>query len=269
MQKAKELVEELSSAFPAMEWKIDRSSKQEFILTEYAGGVLRLKADCERNLAFALQQAIIARHHLGEYLGLMQPRCSLRIAQCSEMSDSLCRSLVCMGFNALLCEGECRSASSYGLKVYGQHPGADALYAASAPRIEEHPDLTLAEIVIKEMKTQEENAGNRELIFYVPQNPLWLSNLCDEAGKRTVISFPSTLPFWQALRRELEISSTPLLPLLNEEEDFCRLRRHRFAGALCPALDEQSQWVAGQALWHGLSPRLSRETWDLVELYQK
>lgn len=148
--------------------------------------------------------------------------------------------------------------------------------------------------------------GRTKLIYYLEasdpeiaeQQASWLPVLCDAVGKNTIIAFSAVAgapwmdhlpphPFWETLRRSPDISSTPLLPIINSggvrqgsglwptlsldlsEKFLARCERHHFAGAiglvsqlpLSGALLECSLWVTGQAMWRQRSAYRLAETW--------
>lgn len=168
-------------------------------------------------------------------------------------------------------------------------------------------DATLSELVIKELQLLESALGARsQLIYYIPspdsetaqQHAVWMSHLCDEAKKYTIIAFSAVAgdcyadhlsphPFWEKLRKSPDISATQLLPLVNiglisQGEGlwptpvidllgkyYSRLYRHSFAGVLTltNALPQQggildcNLWIAAQTLWRNLPPQQITETW--------
>ena len=303
---------------PKLVWKID-PVQEEFVSLEYAGGVLHVEANNERNLLFAFEQAMAAllSGHLGEFLGRVKPRFPLRplwlgCEQSVRLSSSVsvgmpdeqslepfCQRLCRLGYNAVILgkrdetfhekEGkiDLSTFQDYGIKVFVKPdvscgspldsfaglPENCALFWKSDllhPDFQNHPgafDLTLYDIVEKELKLVEGAAGKRELIFYIPTEDeasaklqsLWLSDLIDNAGSRTTIAFSAVAgdpcgdhlpphPFWEVLRVSPDCSATPLLPLINTgavKQGEClwpslpfdllhqflpRLERHPFAG---------------------------------------
>ena len=132
----------------------------------------------------------------------------------------------------------------------------------------------------------------------------WFESLLDDAGPMTTIAFPALAgapwqdhhlmhPLWEQLRQASDASATPLLPILNSgamsqgeglwpslpldhiESVLDKMQgEHIFSGAISMAatvpqkgcLLDASLWVAGQALWHGKSPRLLLESWLQQEL---
>jgi hypothetical protein len=191
--------------------------------------------------------------------------------------------------------------------------GCDALYWESpclTPGFENNPsarDCLKSDLVIKELRMLEEILGCRtQLIYYLPascfseaaEQSEWMAELCDAAGKNTVIAFPAAggqlsddhaapHPFWKELRRSPDISSTRLMPVINcggiEQGEglwpnlpmdliqtyLPRCYRHTFAGIAipCPALPgegsflEGALWIASQAQWRDLPAELLAETW--------
>lgn len=167
-------------------------------------------------------------------------------------------------------------------------------------------EIPLKELVFHELKMLEQAIGKTSLIFYVPSvdhssakiHSKWLSELCDQAGRHTIIAFSALSgdftqdhvplhPFWNALRKEMECSSTPLLPIVNTggvrqgeglwpsipcdliDLILARCVRHHFAGIItlvnhippCGGMLDCSLWIASQALWKGSNPWLTAETW--------
>lgn len=327
MIKAKKLIEEILKKFSSkLVWRVVRDRK-ESISIDCSGGCLRVEANNERNLCFALEQALTAWQsgHMGEYLGRREPAFPLRPLWVFDApTEAFCKSLCRMGYNAVILAGEVDPSlfQSYGLKVFIKpeiknfcplnlsfKPGNDRVdgifweSGVSNPEFLGDPgafDLTLFDLVNKEMTLIEKSIGNLELIYYMPlcEEVYWLSDLMDNAGPRTTIAFSAVAgdpredhlprhPFWDTLRALPDISSTPLLPIINTgavkqgeclwpappldllEQFLPRLTRHNFAGfvGMTTRVPESygllhlSLWAAAQALWHGKTPELSVETW--------
>jgi len=163
-------------------------------------------------------------------------------------------------------------------------------------------DLALAEVQKLEIALQEKIS----LIYFVPSPDLasahkqtkWLTKLCDDVGKKTLIAFSALAgsfyddhlplhPLWEALRQSPDVSATPLMPIINGgsvkqgeglwpvlktelfECFFSSMRRHVFAGAiiLTNGLPKKkgvlacNLWIAAQMQWREQSPALYAETW--------
>lgn len=316
MQKAKELIQDLLKQYtaltikrkPKLNWKITPAAAEKIEL-DYAAGTLQVEANSERNMAFALGQTLTALKsgHLGEYLGVSRPCFPLRPLFITESQPVDPKNVCLLGYNAVILEGnkERTLFQEYGIKVFAKAPQADVegLFWESALLQPDFApfDLTLFDAVCQELKQVEEM--KKEVIFYVPSNgerQHWLSDLVDRAGPRTTIAFSAVAgepaadhlplhPFWETLRSSPDVSSTPLLPILNigavkQGECLCalpfdqleqvlpRLERHTFAGfiGLTKHVPEElgllhlSLWAAGQSLWHRKAPKLSAETWCLA-----
>lgn len=165
-------------------------------------------------------------------------------------------------------------------------------------------DRLIKELVFEEVELLEKMVEERtRLIYFLPegeqvsveQQSNWISELCDEVGKETIVSFPAMVensnvmahPFWEALRLSPDTSATPLLPIANfgavgqgeglwpiftfplMEHCFSRMHRHPFTGVVAltgsipPAggFLDCNLWVAGQLMWRNLSPNLLAESW--------
>lgn len=192
-------------------------------------------------------------------------------------------------------------------------PSVDYIFCESCfqhPESLQHPlaqDATRIELVQAELKIYETALKrNTGLIFYIPatdessakQQATWLSSLSDSAGNKTILAFSalsgapwedhcSAHPFWEALRQSPDISSTPLMPIINIgsvkqgeglwpamtldliERYLARCKRHCFVGAIClarylpceGALLDCSLWTAGQVLWKEQPVHLLAESW--------
>jgi len=159
---------------------------------------------------------------------------------------------------------------------------------------EEARDATSADLVTSEVQLIENLLPEgASLIYHLPALDLemaegqsrWFSMFCDDVGPSTAIAFSSRIneqllhPFWKTLRQCPDVSATPLIPMLQMDDDqaqldqvqevLARCRRHRFAGVIgqvnqlpekADALHEKL-WVLGQALWRDLPPQLLAETW--------
>lgn len=149
-----------------------------------------------------------------------------------------------------------------------------------------------------------ENSFCGSLIYFVPfdrgisKQEDWLPDFLDDVGKNTIIAFPavagheimdhlSSHPLWYQLRQCPDVSSTPLLPIINGgligqgegcwpvlpldiiERFVPRCYRHHFAGTLVLAKHlpgkegwlDASLWISGQSQWSNLSSPLLAETW--------
>jgi hypothetical protein len=282
MQKAiEDLVQQYSALKPKLVWKVAPSTKEKIVI-DYAGGILQVAANEERNLYFALHQAMIGLKsgHIGEYLGWANPRFALRAVQLDQVDETACRKLAMLGFNAAIVPN--REAlpllRSYGLKGFCKNGEFWESGLLSPDFLDDAPDLTLVEKVYQEMRHIEKG----DVILYIPAHDLagakrqseWFADLLDAVGRLTSVAFPAKVgqalhPLWGHLRKTKEISGTPLLPLLDFGKDLSdilpRLKRHPFAGAIgSAAVSDCELWIAGQALWHGQSPALSAETWELA-----
>lgn len=168
-------------------------------------------------------------------------------------------------------------------------------------------DATFPELIAEDIRLLETFLPPKvSLIYFIPssnllaakQHAAWMPSICDEAGKGTIISFPAVAgdcfadhlpphPFWHELRQSPDVSSTPLLPLVNAgsvlqgeglwpsptldllEKYHGRLYRHKFAGiaTLANLLPRQGSmldcnlWTASQMLWRDRSPLQLAETW--------
>lgn len=166
---------------------------------------------------------------------------------------------------------------------------------------------TELEVVIEELHMVEEALKmNSKLIFFIPaargttasKHARWFPVLIDEMGAFTIFAFSAVAgdvcddqapdhPFWDILRRGLDVSATPLMPILNVglihqgeglwptcnadliERFIPRCTNHHFAGVisvwnLLPAagsFHDCNYWVAGKSLWNHQPPFLLSETW--------
>jgi hypothetical protein len=172
---------------------------------------------------------------------------------------------------------------------------------------EDAPEATLLDLTAAEIKLWENSLGNEmSLIYYAPtkggdcakQQAEWLSVLCDEMGRKSLLAFPVVSgdptsdhlpmhPFWKTLRESPDESGTGLLPVFNIggirqgeglwpalhldliDNFVSRCRRHHFKGIVglvnqipVPGgILDCNLWVFGQSLWRHTPPRLLAETW--------
>ena len=165
---------------------------------------------------------------------------------------------------------------------------------------------TFYDLIVEEAAMVEEALGDKtSLIYYVPssttdqalQQAKWLPKLCDDVGSCTTLAFSAVSgqpqeqwrgmhPVWEAWRRCPDVSSTPLLPIVNVgcvgegeglwpilsttrvDEVLVRMKRHNFAGMVGIANHLPtstgflacSLFAAGQAQWLGTTARLAAET---------
>lgn len=165
-------------------------------------------------------------------------------------------------------------------------------------------DATQADLVIEELRFVERAVNSRaRLIFYVPvdqdraeRQARWLPTLCDEAGKETAIAFSAVRgcpwndhlplhPFWEEAAASPDVSSTPLMPIVNLgmvglgngrwpcipfelfERCLARCVKHRFEGPIVLADQlpgkggalECSLWMGTQG--YGFSAELLAGQW--------
>lgn len=302
--------ERLELRKPSLSWRFNPSLLAEEFHTFYAGGILRIDAGSDSALLLALQQVVtgLLSGHFAEFLGEFNPRFPLRPLKLppgpypKEWGSRILR----LGYNAVIVEGsEFSCFLEYGLKVFvsgndlSQLKGADGIFWESSllnPEFFLHPkakEMTIAELVQEEMKKIEKEAKGKGVIYYIPaademvalQQASWLETLCDEAGNQTFISFPAVCgnpvydhlkphPFWEVLRRAPDVSSTPLMPIINigavcQGEGLWpsfsfdlmqeRFDRHHFGGiiGLCNEVPEKkgllhlNLWVASMWMRHG------------------
>lgn len=172
-----------------------------------------------------------------------------------------------------------------------------------------HPkarDATHFEMIHAEASMVEAVLGTKKLIYSVVisdpnvanQQAEWLSELCDSVGTHTSIAFSAVAgdpcedhlephPFWATLRKSIDVSGTPLMPIVNigsvgqgeglwpslsldlSDRYLSQCVRHHFGGIIgvvnsLPvrgALLECSLWVASQMQWKKTSAGLLAETW--------
>ncbi|CCB87271.1 putative uncharacterized protein [Parachlamydia acanthamoebae UV-7] len=168
-------------------------------------------------------------------------------------------------------------------------------------------ELTSADQALYEVRFFEKILGNQYGLIYsilsrdgeaALDQAMWLPHFCDDVGAHTIIAFSAVSddpindhapphPIWDVLRELLDVSATPLMPILNVggihqgeglwpslavdcvDHYYSRCQRHHFAGIIhlvnhLPhpgAVLDCSLWVASQAAWSHLSAVLLAETW--------
>lgn len=176
-----------------------------------------------------------------------------------------------------------------------------------------HPlvrDATDADLVRAELHLVQQIVDQKKLlIYYIPtadstmasRQAAWLPALCDEMRENAILAFPAVSgglfedhlpphPFWEALRKSPDVSTTPLMPIINIgsvkqgeglwptlpldllQKYIGGCHRHNFAGAI--GLVNQihdnrpflncSLWTAAQMMWRGGSAPHLAETWFLA-----
>lgn len=173
-----------------------------------------------------------------------------------------------------------------------------------------HPDAeekTWKELVVEEIKCVEESLPPHQTLIYYFSTPhqafaekqaQGFEWICDRVGNKTAIAFSAVAglpyqdhcplhPIWDVLRKSLDASSTPLLPIVNSgaishgeglwpalpldliDQVISRCKRHLFAGIIAltnriptkKGLLSCPLWVLGQAQWRTTSVSLLAETW--------
>ncbi len=168
-------------------------------------------------------------------------------------------------------------------------------------------NMTIVELILEEARLIEKSLPPQCLLLYhlssphqqaAKQQTLWIPFLTSQLGPQTLLAFSafagdpcadylSLHPMWDLLRRSSEISSTPLLPILNGgaihqgeglwpslsldliDQVLSRCVRHPFAGVITltqrlptpEGLLACNLWVLGQALWRSIPVDLLAETW--------
>jgi len=237
--------------------------------------------------------------------------------------DLFCSRVIELGYNSVVFEGldvlgYVDVIKSYGLKVIAKVSGDEDFSIIKDNAIDyvfceadfyndsSDRDATMYELAKREVKALESVFKDiADVIYYLPRvchrNASWFGSLCDDVAKGTVIAFSAVdgdshdcyLPpnyVWEALRESVDVSSTPLLPVVNSgkiahgegmwpdmsldlvDKYFDRMHRHNFAGVMIltrhlPAgtgVLHGSLWVAGNAMWSGFPARLLAETWASV-----
>ncbi len=176
------------------------------------------------------------------------------------------------------------------------------------PTFDQHPsceDLTLFEIILKELKVLE-IAFKNKLIYFLPTNETyinkqvsWLDQLLSESSNQTILSFSAFQgdpgsshrpphPYFSKLRKVVNPSFTSLLPIfqisfegyeqifsfLSLEKILPYLTRHSFLGVITITNSiplKNSLLAAGlfcmaQCLWHRKTPILIFEAWQRANL---
>ncbi len=254
----------------------------------------------------------IRADHLAEFLGEQAPRFPLRPVWFGDLPASslqeTCQLLATCGFNALVTEAP--PAEKTALKVIQKvthlsdaSAYADYLLLEFTPSGNELLELEAAE---QQIQRWEEHSGEKGLIIYLKaetqeaagRQAVWLPELCDRCGDRTILAFsamagPATSielplhPLWERLRHLSWPSATPLMPVVNAgcihlgeglwpissagavDEILSYMGQHTFAGLLCLAgavpppkgLAACNLWTAGQAQWQDRSAFRLLDTW--------
>lgn len=189
--------------------------------------------------------------------------------------------------------GECTSCSLEGLLAVWPSCRSILYHAKSVPM--GFQATRLDSLVAEAYAATRVLPGNMDLLFYVPYNALdnseglcrglW-SLLCDELPPSTTLIFGATAadpprcgaaihPFFDELCRSADVSSTPLMPIINAgcigagaglwplslapyiEQVVAKCRRHNFSGVIALSsampqtvgLSHSNLWVLGQCLW--------------------
>lgn len=230
----------------------------------------------------------------------------------------MCCRLLELGYNALVFGGSGKKSGStdlehlfqeirqYGIKIILKcedipgHLPFDYLLKESKD-FENKSKNTQLEKIVREVK-KIESLGS-PLIFYLDarteseaqRQSRWMSELCDEMGVESLLAFPSVVegklhPFWEVLRVSPDVSSTPLLPVVNMGNVGCgdglwpslnlrllnkvfgHMQRHVFAGVIGvinqlpkrEGLLDCTLWAAAQFLWKRQRIEQAVETWFLA-----
>jgi hypothetical protein len=219
--------------------------------------------------------------------------------------------------NRCLLENTYKDFLQHSLKLLNQQiPHCDALFWESecwTPDCQEHPlarEITQADLVRDEITLLQNVLENRTLIYFVPainseialEQSKWLPSICDDMGNKSILAFPAVSgeffadhlpphPLWNALRSSPDISSTPLMPIVNLgsvnqgeglwpsinieliERYISGCHRHFFAGVIVATNRISTKgtfldcnlWLASQAMWTNRSVSSLLESWFLAE----
>ncbi len=148
------------------------------------------------------------------------------------------------------------------------------------------------EVLLQELRMLETAVEDEQRLVYLfssqaPSASRDFNLLCDDAGKETILAFPSDSKIWRCLRKRRHHVRTPLLPILNvgcvklgeglwpiiplEDMDYCsqQMHAHRFIGlaALTCSLPKQGSildcalFLSAKIQWSTLPAQAMMETW--------
>ncbi len=224
---------------------------------------------------FAVQTFAIAQkaNHLGDFLGVSEPKFNLRALWLNQESDedpeTMVQWIIGCGFNCVIGGGFPEELlHSYGILKHEVFP-----LAVQDP----NPSETDRDFLISAIEKR-----NEEKICYVENSPAarswdeWLPYFMDDMPVDKWLAVQKGHPVWQKFRELPDSSSAPLARVITPkqcgQEVTTSVGQQPVTGVIVRIedwprdLSEESKelWVAGQSLWWRLSAQSLRETWDLA-----